>query len=416
MTKTILLDDTGFRLRGARMEGDVITRLAYDFPNRQTPKRTMLYRVKVTSIDTRMNAAFCDMGGGVFGFLRREGKLPPVGTRLIAEVKREGVGGKGPDLTDKAIIRTPMASMMAGGNPRRGLFGDDATQDDDFAAVAALVETIRPDGPLGPVDPRAHLVRVLMDLAEGGADEILVTSGELAAQVDEALRGAVPLAVVERAEIHPVLDEAEDDALMRTIPLSGGGRLVVDQAEALTAIDLDLGQTSGQSQKGAAARLLGEALSVMGRYAQLAQLGGQIVVDIPRGAIVAPKVIRDQLTRAFRPLGRIAVPAVTPEGVAVLITPKPGPTLLEQLTVPTSERVRHGRRFADDVLAAKAADTLERALVEDRTGQKSLTIPPALSRFWAESNKGYQSLKITYGPRFNVIISKELAPEEYHVT
>lgn len=415
MTRSVLIDRTPLRTRAAYLVDDHVVRLASEFPSRQSPARTALYRVKVTSLDRRMNAAFCDMGNGVSGFLRRDGKLPPEGSILVAEVRREGTGDKGPDLTDRYTLRTPFATMRQGGAPRKGLFHSQA-EEKDFQTLEALAAQVSGPGPLGLVDPRTPTMRAFLELAEAGVDELLVTSGELAAELDAVLEGALPISVIGVDEARRALDEAEEDGLARTVPLSGGGRLVVDQTEALTAIDLDLGSQGGQSRKGAGKNLLSEALSVLGRYAVLAGLGGQIVIDVPRGAVASPKILRDQITKAFRSLGRVSVPAVTPDGVCIVIAPKPEPTLLERLTVAQTGSIRAGRRLADDVVAARAFEAVEAALMKARTASIGLIAAPAISAFFAKGNEAYQYLNATYGPRFSVTMDPNLDPEVFDVT
>lgn len=415
MTRSVLIDRTPLRTRAAYLVDDHVVRLVNEFPSRRSPARTALYRVKVTSIDRRMNAAFCDMGQGVSGFLRRDGKLPPEGTLLIAEVRREGAGDKGPDLTDRYTLRTPFATMRPGGEPRKGLFHSQA-EDQDFRAIEDLATQLNASGPLGSVDPRTPLMRVFLGLAEAGVDELLVTSGELAAELDAALEGALPISVIGIDEARRALDEAEDDGLARLVHLPGGGRLIVDQAEALTAIDLDLGGQGGQSRKGAGKNLLSEALLVLGRYSVLAGLGGQIVIDVPRGAVVSPKILRDQIAKALRPLGRVSVPAVTPEGLCIVIAPKPEPSLLERLSVDGGGSVRAGRRLADDVVAARAFEEVEGALIEARTATVRLTAAPSIGVFFAKGNEAYQFLNATYGPRFSVTMDPKLDPEAFDVS
>ncbi|WOI53789.1 ribonuclease E/G [Parvularcula sp. LCG005] len=413
MTRTILLDDHPVLTRAALIDGDEVVRLAYHHPHRPHPLRGSLYRAKITDIDTRLNAAYADLSGPG-GFLRRKGKLPPSGSTVLVEIRREPFGGKAAEISDTPVLRLPMATLGSDGEVRSGPLGDPS---DGMAAKIGELWATAQSAPLGAADNVPPIIRLLTELAANGVDQIDVTSPRTRSLVQSFVGDRVSVDVVDAIGARTYMMDAEEDALRRQIDLPGGGRVIIDETEALTAIDLDLGGQGGQSVKGAADKLLTAALQALGHHARLADLGGQIVIDVPRGAISAPKIMRDRLTRTFRPLGRISVPAVTPEGLGVVIAPRPGPTLLERLTTPSGTGIRAGRVLADDVAAMAALHTLETALADSRTATLTLAVSPRLRHFVTKDAPALSQLRETYGPRLSVRVDEALEGEDipYHV-
>ncbi len=404
--RRLLIEDTPLEWRALLTVDDVPTRLAYLHHTRPISVLGMLTTAKVTAIDKRLNAAFLKLRNGEPGFLRRRGPMPAIGETILVEIKREPIGEKGAEVSDAPTLRWPCATWpLKAATLHEGPLGDPEDVPFPFEDLEEAKARLR-DG-----DERlaAPLPYILAALGADDLDEILVTTPELKNDVQRYVPQGTPLFMDDRFKAAAEIDAAEELALSQEIALADGGRLVVDEAEALTAIDLDLGRAPGQSAKGAADRLLGAALTALGGYAQLANLGGQIVVDVPRAAIASPKIIRDRLMRTFKPLGRVSVPAVTPEGVCVVIAPKTGPSVLGRLTVSAGGGVRPGRDFAADVVAAKAWRALDRALDQDRTGNPTLELrADAMAHFTPDGDVA-ASLRARYGPRFTVRAFEEVS-------
>ncbi|MEM9234910.1 MAG: ribonuclease E/G, partial [Pseudomonadota bacterium] len=352
--------------------------------------------------------AFLDLGNAQ-GFLRRSGPLPGVGRALISTIRREPLGGKGADVFDKPALRLPMATFLLGeSSVKPGPLGEEPVDE-------TLVEKLAGDGAVGLVDPRPLALRLLMTLLDSSVTDIAVTRAETKNNLAPFLPEDMPVDVMPASEAAEMLDEGEDAGLARHHVLPGGGSLTIDETEALFAVDLDLGSQGGQSKRGAATKLLGQALGTLGQLGPVMGLGGQIIIDIPRGAIAAPKIVRDQITRALKPLGRVSVPAVTPEGIAVVIVPRSRPSLMETLTESTGDKLPR-RRFRADHLAATALRTAERALENNRTGRPRLFVTQRVIPLLADTSAGRQDLDARFGPRLTVATMDEGDPRgDIHV-
>jgi ribonuclease G len=387
----ILVDRTVLDLRLARVEDGAVTSLRHHYPGRSRLVLGAVVEAKAGRFDQRLGGSFCEAGGAACFLPVKGGRPPAVGERFQAEVKREAIGGKAAQIALRPALRLPFATLRLGQDepPAAGpLGGVPEAAREALAAYAAAPPTV-------PV-----LLTLFTALCKGGAEIIDAVSADDAAFLRPLL---TPLGVEVRhrpaGEIRAVLDEAEEEALARWVPLPGGGRLVIDEAEAVTAIDVDLGAADGRSKAGAATKAGEAALAALSRHAVLRGLGGQIVIDLPRAAIRSPKIVRDQVMRALSGLGRISVPAVTGGGLVIAIAPRPGPSVRERLTEPFGEGVQPGLRLAADALAAKALRAAEAALEAKKTGPVRLACPARIAPYLEEAKPG---LDARFGPRLEI--------------
>ncbi|HJW09984.1 MAG TPA: Rne/Rng family ribonuclease [Holophagaceae bacterium] len=74
-------------------------------------------------------------------------------------------------------------------------------------------------------------------------------------------------------------EEQIDRVYGRKVPLTSGGALVLDQTEALVAIDVNSGKTSGENQEDTAYKTNMEAAEEVARQLRLRDLAGLVVID-----------------------------------------------------------------------------------------------------------------------------------------
>lgn len=397
---TLLIDagPVGFRLGLTDADGRVV-RLHHEFPGRAEARLGALYRAKVHANEPRLGGIFCRLDErGTQGFLAVKGRPPRVGDTPLVSVRREAIGDKAAQLVADPALRLPGATVRQ----RDGAMtvGPGPLGEGDAARALALAERTYAEGPVGPVEAGPPLLRAVMPWLDPGIEGVRVTEPDAAAVLRGCLEPlGLDVALYDAGAVRAPLDAAEDEALARVTALPGGGRMVVDEAEALTAIDVDTTGRDARSVKGAQEAVAAALLSVLGRQAALRGIGGQIVLDLPRRAFASPKVLRDRLTKALAPIGRVSVPAVTNEGVVVVIAPRAAPSLLERLCELDGAGVRPGLRLRSDVVAARACRALEAALTADRSARVTLACPGRARRYVDEAAP---ALADRYGARFAV--------------
>ena len=132
------------------------------------------------------------------------------------------------------------------------------------------------------------IVQALRDLLDATIGEVLVDDDEAFDKVEAYMKTFMPRAktrLVRYAERMPLfsrfgLEEQIDRIYQRRVDLPGGGSIVIDHTEALTAIDVNSGRaTRATSQEEAVTGVNLEAAREVARQLRLRDIGGLVVVD-----------------------------------------------------------------------------------------------------------------------------------------
>ena len=375
MSKRVLLEETPFGWAAARCQEDRVETLLHRFKHRGFPQFGDVLEGRAGHHDKRLGAQVVTLASGTEGLLPVRDRVYPQGHALLVGVRREAMGKKRPMLTDRPVLSFPAASwLVERGEVRRGPLGE-------LALPEALAAEIR-KAP-AQASRTTEAVRLLAQAVDQDTDEVVVSSGALAA----SLKAFLPerIVVETNSRLGAELERYEDEALSSRVPLKGGGSLVIDETEALVAIDVDLGQGSGQSGRGAAESLKDRVFDRLADAIAVRSLGGQIVLDLPRRAVRTPKVLRDQLSASLKGQGLSSIPAITKEGLVVLLFGQNRQTLLERLTTPGfSVGVRPSRVLAPDMIAWRAHRALEKRFSSSPTSRFVLTLPDRSRDIWEQ--------------------------------
>jgi ribonuclease E len=132
------------------------------------------------------------------------------------------------------------------------------------------------------------ILRTLRDYVDSDIDEILIDDEAAWEKAREYFRTFLPRSrtnLVRYAERTPLfakfgLEPQIDRIYDRSVPLPGGGSIVIDRTEALIAIDVNSGRSKGgSSHEETVVATNMEAAREVGRHLQLRDIGGLIVVD-----------------------------------------------------------------------------------------------------------------------------------------
>ena len=303
-----------------------------------------VYLGRVEKIAAGIQSAFVDIGLGQSGFLslKEAGETTAVteGARLIVQVAKDPVAGKGAKLTARIglpgryLVHMPLATRVRLsrriGPPQEaarltallaeaGLEGGyilrtaamGAGRDDllaDAAATATLWERIRrkADGARPPLclhaePPPVH--RVLRAAVEAGVGRIVFDSAEALAEARAFVAAAAP-SPMPRLDVHAgsrplfeaaAIEEQIEAALQPVVLLPSGGNIVIEETAALTAVDVNTGAAGRDGGAGRGGLLANkEAAAEIGRQIRLRNIAGQVVIDfLPmRGPAAGAEVLR----------------------------------------------------------------------------------------------------------------------------
>lgn len=249
------------------------------------------------------------------------------GDEILVQVIKEGIGTKGPTLStyisipgrylvlmpalgrvgvsrkiEDDRVRRQLRDTLLELNPPKGLgfivrtAGQDRTRRDlsrDMAYLMRLWKVIvrrlkKQQGPGTIYEESDIIIRTIRDIFSNEIDSILIDQPEAFERAKEFLQLVMPRHV-NRLQLYdgrePLfhkykLDQEIALIYQRKVPLKGGGSIVIDQTEALVAIDVNSGnfRTSGDAEE-TSYQLNLSAAKEIARQLRLRDLGGVIVND-----------------------------------------------------------------------------------------------------------------------------------------
>lgn len=385
---------------------------------------------RVVEVVPALDAAFVEIGTGRPGFLpgATRAKLAN-GQAVLVQVKADAHPGKGavltaqPSLAGRWLAYSPLrpgvaasrqlipeerqrltavahslaasgeglvVRSAAAGRDLAELAGDLAALRRDWASVEEAQRTARCPSLLWRPDP---LARLLAD--HPSATRVRVDDAATLAALRSRFGDLVQPAATGEDTPATLVEEALEAALEPAVPLPGGGRLIIEPAAALTAIDVDSAGARPPEVNRAAVQAVAGQL-------RLRAIGGQVVVDfVSEGAKGAPRLAAALKKAVADDPVPTHVLGVGPLGLVELTRERRGPSLAEltlerdrQLSSPaaallalrravTEARHRPGLalalRLAPEVAAAVAGLPKAVAEAEARIGQP-LTLRPEAGR------------------------------------
>lgn len=369
---------------------------------------------RVTRVEKGIGAAFVEFGDKEPGFLGKA-KNVTEGQAVIVQVIRAAGGGKGAVLTVNPELPGRYLSLDA---TRPGIHWPRGKWEGDRAELAALLEEIAPEGsgvspgPLAPaVEPDA--LKAETDRLAAAWKEIrgkaasskppaeLLASPALIDRVLRQARGPVVMddpkhfsatrTMAERdmpdladaLELYmgktPLFEETGveeqlHEALSPRVEMPGGASLVIEETEALTAVDVNMGGSGGRAQSDNAIRGANDAaVREAARQIRLRNIGGLIVVDF---ISMKNKTHRKQLVELLRremrddPV-RHDVLGMTPAGLVEITRQRTGRPLAALFARPA-------RRAMRQLPEARACEALRDALRRPWSGKTVLVADPAI--------------------------------------
>jgi ribonuclease E len=390
--KVMLINATDSEeIRVAVLKDGVLSDFDIEFVHNEKIKGN-IYRAKVVRVDQSLQAAFVHYGGQKNGFLPM-GELPrdlvsPDGRRgriqdllqrdqeIMVQVIREELGTKGAMVT--AQISLPGRYLvLTPGNAVNGISRkiEDRGEREHFRG---LVDGLEVPGGMGVIVRTASLgvtkedfekdlgnlldtyrevqanykkragvglvwqeddvvTRTLRDTWTTDIGEVHIDDRDTFASAQAFFRRAMPQhlgALHHYNAKRPIFskfqtEEQIEKIYARRVPLTSGGAIVIDQTEALVAIDVNSGKTAGDNQEDTALRANLEAAEAIASQLRLRDLAGLVAIDfIDMKRETNNKAVMDRLVECLRhDKARMEVGKINRFGVLVMTRQRIRPSI-----------------------------------------------------------------------------------------
>ncbi|MGN2246936.1 Rne/Rng family ribonuclease [Frateuria sp. GZRR35] len=268
-------------------------------------------------------------------------------------------------------------------------------------------------------------IRALRDYLRNDIGEILIDEESLYNDAREFMQQVMPNALrklklykddtplFSRYQIETQIESAFD----RQVRLPSGGSIVIDQTEALTAIDINSSKaTKGSDIEETAFNTNCEAAVEIARQLRIRDAGGLIVIDFidmdsPRHQREVEEKLKDalKLDRARVQIGRISR-----FGLLEMSRQRLRPSLGEATQVVCPRCEGHGHIRGIESLALSTLRLIEEHAMKDNTGQVLVQAPPTVANFMLNEKRA-SVVEIELRNKVHVVIVADEKLETPHI-
>ena len=236
------------------------------------------------------------------------------------------------------------------------------------------------------------IIRALRDYLRADVGEILIDSEEVFADAREFVQQVMPqnlrklklyndtTPLFNRYQIESQIEGAYE----RQVRLPSGGAIVVDQTEALTAIDVNSARaTKGGDIEETAFNTNLEAADEVARQLRLRDLGGLVVIDfIDMESSRHQREVEQRLAQALKQdRARVQLGRISKFGLMEMSRQRLRPSLGESSQIVCPRCEGHGRMRSVESLSLSILRLVEEQAMKDNTGQVLVQTPHEIANF-----------------------------------
>lgn len=388
VTKRVLIECGVAETRAALMIGDIVWKFWFgpargDEATDRTINWGRRFAGRIRSINNSLNAAFVDIGEGQTAFL-------PLKTTTGAR------------LAEGALIEAEVTAP-----PRQ-----------NKGAVVKFVSMAAPGVEAGRLPPFPDPALEAAEALAHEADEIIVDEGAVKSLLGGAgFRNAVhesgSLALFEKFSISDALGGAFDPVA----PLDEGGRIIIDEAHALTAIDVDTSELNAASTARLREKIARAAARESIRQISLRNIGGHVVIDFPNlSGNIQRKRFDDFLTNELARLDGAKAQSFSKSGLFSFTLPRRTLSLMDRFTEHDAMEPAPGRRFTAEAKAKAAIRALEHRLQARPSLPLRLEMGPALGEYLDDKTGWRDRLREKYGARINYTVADNFEEHSFDIS
>ncbi|MFT3896135.1 MAG: Rne/Rng family ribonuclease [Thermomonas sp.] len=272
------------------------------------------------------------------------------------------------------------------------------------------------------------IIRALRDYMRADIGEILVDTNEMYEEAKEFVQQVMPhnlrklkhytddVPLFNRFQIESQIEAAYS----RGIRLPSGGSLVIDQTEALTAIDVNSARaTKGGDIEETAFHTNLEAAEEVARQLRLRDLGGLVVIDfIDMSSSKHQRAVEDRLQGALKyDRARIQLGRISRFGLMEMSRQRLRPSLGEASQVVCPRCDGHGRMRSVESLALSIIRVAEEHAMKDNTGQVLVQAPVEIANYLLNEKRGaLREIEARHDAPIVIVADEQLHTPHYEVT
>jgi len=272
------------------------------------------------------------------------------------------------------------------------------------------------------------IIRALRDYMRPDIGEILVDTPEMYAEALEFVEQVMPhnkrklkhytddVPLFNRFQIESQIENAYE----REVRLPSGGALVIDQTEALTAVDVNSARaTKGGDIEETAFNTNLEAAEEVARQMRLRDLGGLVVIDfIDMASNKHQREVENRLAQALKQdRARVQIGRISRFGLLEMSRQRLRPSLGEssQLVCPRCEG--HGRMRSVESLSLSILRLAEEHAMKDNTGQVLVQAPVEIASYLLnEKRRALSEIEKRHDAPIVIVPDEQLHTPHYEVT
>ncbi|WP_374604564.1 Rne/Rng family ribonuclease [Arenimonas sp.] len=236
------------------------------------------------------------------------------------------------------------------------------------------------------------IIRALRDYLRADVGEILVDTQEMYDEARDFMQSVMPqnlrklkfyedpTPLFNRYQIESQIEGAYE----RQVRLPSGGSIVVDQTEALTAIDVNSARaTKGSDIEDTAFNTNLEAADEVARQMRLRDLGGLVVIDfIDMASGKHQRQVEERLQVALKQdRARVQIGRISRFGLLEMSRQRLRPSLGESSQVVCPRCEGHGRMRSVESLSLSILRLAEEHAMKENTGQVLVQAPPEIANY-----------------------------------
>lgn len=301
----------------------------------------------------------------------------------------------------------------------------------DFEYLLRLWEsvrelTLRSSAPMLVYEEGSLIKRAIRDLYGRDVEEIVVSGDDAYREAKDFMRMLMPSHaknVKQHREPVPIFAEAGVEAQLdamfsNNVTLKSGGYLVINQTEALVAIDVNSGRSTREHNiEDTALRTNLEAADEVARQLRLRDLAGLIVVDFidmeeSRNNRAVERRLKDALKNDR---ARIQVGRISHFGLLEMSRQRIRAGVVEGSTVPCPHCAGAGHVRSTASIALHVLRVLEEALLKSASHDVTLRTRAVVALYILNQKRGHlQALENRFGVHITVAADDTLTGANYH--